>query len=272
VEEGLSKLEFVVAQDLFLNETSAKHANVVFPASSFAEKDGTFTNTERRINRVRAAVPYPGNARGDREIVISLARALGCDWPEYPDAESVWNELADLSPNWFGIRYDRIEQDGMQWPCPSRDHPGTKFLHEGHPSLPSGKGKFHPVEYQPPIEEPDSDYPFVLSTGRTLYHYNSGTMTMRESGIKDKQVEPFFEIAPEDASALGVADGEWVRLVSRRGDIQARAQLSDRVYPGLVWMALHFSEAKVNLLTHDVGDPLIGTPEYKVSAVRLERV
>jgi formate dehydrogenase major subunit/formate dehydrogenase alpha subunit len=111
-----------------------------------------------------------------------------------------------------------------------------------------------------------------LSTGRTLYHYNSGTMTMRESGITDKQVEPFFEIAPEDASALGVADGEWVRLVSRRGDIQARAQFSDRVYPGLVWMALHFSEAKVNLLTHDVGDPLIGTPEYKVSAVRLERV
>jgi formate dehydrogenase major subunit/formate dehydrogenase alpha subunit len=272
VEEGLSKLEFVVAQDLFLNETSARHANVVFPASSFAEKDGTFTNTERRINRVRAAIPCPGNARGDREIVISLARALGCDWPEYPDAESVWNELADLSPNWFGIRYDRIEKDGMQWPCPSRDHPGTKFLHEGHPSRPSGKGKFHPVEYQPPIEEPDSEYPFVLSTGRTLYHYNSGTMTMRESGIKDKQVEPFFEIAPEDASALGVADGEWVRLVSRRGDLKARAQLSDRVYPGLVWMALHFSEAKVNLLTHDVGDPLIGTPEYKVSAVRLERV
>ena len=142
--EGLSKLEFVVAQDLFLNETSAKHANVVFPASSFAEKDGTFTNTERRINRVRAAVPCPGNARGDREIVISLARALGCDWPEYPDAESVWNELADLSPNWFGIRYDRIEQDGMQWPCPTRDHPGTKFLHEGHPSLPSGKGSSTP--------------------------------------------------------------------------------------------------------------------------------
>ena len=165
VEEGLSQLEFMVAQDLFLNETSRTHANVVFPASSFAEKDGTFTNTERRINRVRAAVPCPGNARVDREIVISLARALGCDWPDYPDAESVWNELADLSPNWFGVRYDRLEEQGLQWPCPTRDHPGSMFLHEGHPSLPSGKGKFHPVEYQPPIEEPDSDYPFVLSTG-----------------------------------------------------------------------------------------------------------
>ena len=232
VEEGLRQLEFLVAQDLFLNETSRRHANVVFPASSFAEKDGTFTNTERRINRVRAAVPLPGNARGDREIVIALARALGCDWPDYPDAESVWNELADLCPNWFGIRYPRIEEHGMQWPCPSEDHPGTMFLHEGHPSLPSGKGKFHPVEYQPPIEEPDSEYPFVLSTGRTLYHYNSATMTMREDGITDKQVEPFFEIAAEDASALGVAEGEWVRLVSRRGDLTARAQLSDRVYPG----------------------------------------
>jgi predicted molibdopterin-dependent oxidoreductase YjgC len=138
--------------------------------------------------------------------------------------------------------------------------------------LPSGKGKFHPVEYQPPIEEPDSEYPFVLSTGRTLYHYNSAGMTMREDGITDKQVDPFFEIAAEDMSALGVAEGEWVRLVSRRGDLTARAQLSDRVYPGLVWMALHFAEARVNWLTHDVGDPLIGTPEYKVSAVRLERV
>jgi formate dehydrogenase major subunit/formate dehydrogenase alpha subunit len=272
VEEGLRQLEFLVAQDLFLNETSRRHANVVLPASSFAEKDGTFTNTERRINRVRAAVPLPGNARGDREIVIALARALGCDWPEYPDAESVWDELADLSPNWFGVRYPRLEEHGLQWPCPSEDHPGTAFLHAPSPSRPNGKGKFHPVEYQPPIEEPDADFPFVLSTGRTLYHYNSATMTMREDGITDKQVEPFFEIAPEDASALGVAEGEWVRLVSRRGDLEARAQLSDRVYPGLVWMALHFAEARVNWLTHDVGDPLIGTPEYKVSAVRLERV
>jgi formate dehydrogenase major subunit/formate dehydrogenase alpha subunit len=272
VEEGLSKLEFLVSQDLFLNDTSARFADVVLPASSFAEKDGTFTNTERRINRVRAAVPLPGNARGDREIVIALARALGCDWPQYPDAESVWNELADLCPNWFGIRYPRIEEHGMQWPCPSPDHPGTPFLHAPHPARPNGRGKFHPVEYQPPIEEPDADYPFVLSTGRTLYHYNSATMTMREDGITDKQVDPFVEIAAEDASALGVDEGDWLRLVSRRGDLEARARVSDRVYPGLVWMALHFAEAKVNWLTHDVGDSLIGTPEYKVSAVRLERV
>ncbi len=272
VEEGLGKLDFLVSQDIFLHDMTRKYADVVFPASSFAEKDGTFTNTERRISRVREAAPLPGEAKGDREIVLLMAKALGADWPEYPDAESVWNELADLCPNWYGVRYPRLEQDGIQWPCPTEDHPGTMFLHEGHPSLPSGKGKFHPVEYQPPIEEPDSEYPFVLSTGRTLYHYNSAGMTMREDGITDKQVDPFFEIAPEDASSLGVVEGEWVRLVSRRGDLTARAQLSDRVYPGLVWMAIHFVEAKVNWLTHDVGDPLIGTPEYKVSAVRLERV
>ncbi len=270
VEEGLAHLEFMISQDLFLNETSRGHADVVFPASSFAEKDGTFTNTERRINRVRAAVPCPGNARVDREIVIDLARALGADWPEYPDAEAVWNELADLCPDWYGIRYDRIEEVGMQWPCPDRDHPGSPYLHAPRPARPSGKGKFFPVEYQPPIEQPDSEYPLVLSTGRTLYHYNSATMTMREAGVVQKQEDPFFEVHAEDAAALGIADGDWARLVSRRGALEARAHVSDRVYPGLVWMALHFAQARVNWLTHDVGDSLIGTPEYKVSAVRVE--
>jgi formate dehydrogenase major subunit/formate dehydrogenase alpha subunit len=272
VEEGLAKLEFVVAQDIFLNDTSRKYANVVLPASSFAEKDGTFTNTERRINRVRAAVPCPGNARVDREIVIDLARALGASWPDYPDAESVWNELADLSPAWYGIRYDRIEEQGMQWPAPEKGHPGSPYLHAPKPARPGGRAKFFPVEYQPPIEQPDSEYPLVLNTGRTLYHYNSATMTMREAGILDKQEDPFFEISAEDASNLGLVEGAWARIVSRRGSLEARARVSDRVYPGLVWMALHFSQAKVNWLTHDVGDSLIGTPEYKISAVRVEPV
>jgi formate dehydrogenase major subunit/formate dehydrogenase alpha subunit len=272
VEEGFEHLDFVVAQDLFLNELTAAHADVVFPASSFAEKDGTFTNTERRVNRVRAGVPCPGEAQVDRDIVVGLARAMGASWPAYPDAESVWNELADLSPNWYGIRYDRLEEQGIQWSCLDRDDPGSKILHAPRPSRPNGKGKLWPVEYQPPIELPDNEYPLTLSTGRTLYHYNSATMTMREAGITDKQEDPFFEISAEDASALGLADGDWARLVSRRGDLEARASITDRVYPGLVWMALHFAQAKVNWLTHDVGDPLIGTPEYKVSAVRVEPV
>src|SRR5262249_14332990 len=272
VEEGLERVDFIVSQDIFLNDSTRKYADVVLPASSFAEKDGTFTNTERRISRVRTAAALPGEAKVDREIVIRMARALGGDGPGYPDAEAVWIELAALATNWYGVRYDRIEENGMQWPCTDLDHPGTPYLHAPKPALPAGRVRFFPVEYQPPIEEPDSEYPFVLTTGRTLYHYNSATMTMREPGVTDKQEEPFVEVNAEDAQALGIADGDLVRLVFRRGELEARASVGERVHPGLVWMALHFAQAKVNWLTHDVGDPLIGTPEYKVSAVRLEPV
>ena len=272
VEEGLAGVDFIVSQDIFLNDSSRQYADVVLPASSFAEKDGTFTNTERRVNRVRKALDTPGDAREDWRIVCALAKALGADWRDYQSPEEVWDELADLSPNWSGIRYDRLAEQGIQWPCPDRDHPGTPFLHAPAPALPGGRGRFFPVEYQPPIELPDEEYPLVLSTGRTLYHYNSATMTMREDGILDKQERPFFEIHRDDAVALGIADGELARLVSRRSELEAHAHYSERVYPGLVWMALHFAQAKVNWLIHDVGDPLIGTPEYKVSAVRVERL
>ena len=270
VEEGLAACEFIVSQDIFLNDSTRKYADVVLPASSFAEKDGTFTNTERRVNRVRKALDCPGEAREDWRIVCQMAEALGGSWPACSSPEDVWNELADLSPNWYGIRYPRIEEHGIQWPCTELDHPGTPYLHAPKPALPGGRGRFFPVEYQPPIEQPDSEFPFLLSTGRTLYHYNSATMTMREAGVVEKQERPFFEIDAEDAVALGIADGDVARLVSRRGELEAEAHYSDRVYPGLVWMALHFAQAKVNWLLHDVGDPLIGTPEYKVSAVRVE--
>jgi predicted molibdopterin-dependent oxidoreductase YjgC len=271
VEQGLAACEFIVSQDIFLNDSTRTYADVVLPASSFAEKDGTFTNTERRVNRVRKALDCPGEAREDWRIVCQMAAALGGSWPDYAAPEEVWDELADLSPNWYGIRYPRIEEHGLQWPCTELDHPGTPYLHAPKPALPGGRGRFFPVEYQPPIEQPDSEFPFLLSTGRTLYHYNSATMTMREAGVVEKQEQPFFEINAEDAAALGIADRELARLVSRRGELEAEAHYSDRVYPGLVWMALHFAQAKVNWLLHDVGDPLIGTPEYKVSAVRVER-
>ncbi len=232
VEEGMEKLDFVVAQDLFLNDSNRKFADVIFPASSFAEKEGTFTNTERRVNRVRKAVPCPGNAREDLRIVVDMAKALGADWPEYATAEDAWDEFADLAPLWSGIRYDRIEEVGLQWPCPDRDHPGSPYLHAPHPARAGGKGKFYPVEYQPPIEQPDSEYPFVLSTGRTLYHYNSATMTMREEGVTQKQEEPFVEMHPEDAQALGIEDGDWVRLVSRRRRARGTRQARRPRLPG----------------------------------------
>ena len=225
VEEGLEGCEFIVSQDIFLNDSTRKYAHVVLPASSFAEKDGTFTNTERRVNRVRKALDCPGEAREDWRIVCDLAHALGSRWPAYESPEDVWNEYADLAPNWYGIRYDRLEESGLQWPCTDLEHPGTPFLHAPRPALPSGRGRFFPVEYQPPIEQPDSEYPFVLTTGRTLYHYNSATMTMLEPGVIEKQEQPFFEIHADDARALGIGNGEVARLVSRRGELEARGAL-----------------------------------------------
>ena len=198
-----------------------------------------------------------------------MAKALGAKWPEYrtpnrSGTSSPTSRRTGTASATTGSR--RTASSGRA----GDRTPGTPFLHARGPARAGGRGKFFPVEYQRPIEEPDSEYPLVLSTGRTLYHYNSATMTMRESGITDKQEDPFFEISADDAEALGLAEGDWARLVSRRGELQAKVQISDRVFPGLVWMALHFAEQKVNWLTHDVGDPLIGTPEFKVSAVRVE--
>ena len=267
VEEGLAKLDFLVVQDIFLHESAARHADVVLPAASFAEKDGCFTNTERRVSRVRAAVAPPGDARPDWQITLGLARALGADW-EYGSPEDVWNEFADLAPMWSGIRYDRLEANGIQWPCPDRGHPGTVFLHEDGPAR--GRGLFHAVEWAPPVEEPDARYPFLLSTGRTLYHYNGGSMTRREPGIVAKQPGPFVELNTADAVALGIADGAPVRVESRRGELVAAASVGDRVLPGNVWMAFHWAEAAANWLTTDAVDPRTGTPEYKACAVRVE--
>jgi formate dehydrogenase major subunit/formate dehydrogenase alpha subunit len=268
VEEGLAALDFLVCQDLFLNEAARRYADVVLPAASFAEKDGCFTNTERRVQRVRRAVSPPGDARPDWWIVQELGRRVGMRWA-YRRPEDVWNEFASLAPNWAGVRYARLEEQGIQWPCPAPDHPGTRFLHEGGPARPGG-GLFHPVEWAPPAEETDGDYPLILSTGRTLYHYNNASMTRREAGLVAKQDEPFVEVHVADAAAAGIGDGELVRLVSRRGSLVARARVGDRVRPGMVWTALHFAEQNANWLTNDAGDPRTGTPEYKACAVRME--
>ena len=269
VERGLAALDFLVVQDIFLHESARLHADVVFPAASFAEKDGVFTNTERRVSRVRAAVPPPGEARPDWQITLGLARALGAEW-RYESPREIWDEFADLAPLFSGIRYDRLEDGGIQWPCPDPEHPGTRFLHEDGPAR--GRGLFHAVEWTPPVEQPDEEYPLVLSTGRTLYQYNGASMTGREDGIVAKQGPAFVEVAAADAAQLGVADGSRVRVESRRGRLEAVARVGDRVPPGVVWMALHFEDAVVNWLTIDAVDPRTGTPEYKACAVRLSAV
>jgi formate dehydrogenase alpha subunit len=268
VREALSRLEFLVVQDIFLSET-AKLAEVVLPASCFAEKDGTFTNTERRVQRVRKAVEPPGEAREDWRILAELGSRLGLPMG-YQSAREIWEEVRSVAPIFAGIGYDRVERQGLQWPCPSEDHPGTRFLHEGRFSR--GKGRFHAVAYSRPKEEPDDEYPWLLSTGRTLFHYNAGTMTRRVPGIAEKSPECFVEVNPKDLEALGATDGEMLRVTTRRGSVAARALSTTKLKRGTIWMPFHFAEAAANKLTVDAYDSITKTAEYKVCAARLERL
>ena len=268
VEKGLNQCEFLVLQDIFANETM-RYADVVFPAACFAEKDGVFTNSDRRVQRVRKAVEPPGEARADWEIICDVARAAGYPMPHYESPKEVYAELASLSPKFSGISHERIgEEGGLQWPCPDEDHPGTPTLHMDGPII--GTAEFQPVSYRPSAELPDSEYPLVLSTGRTLYHYNVATQTRRDSGTSAKQPENFIEVHRRDLFKRGLTDGELVRVHSRRGTITARAKKSKRVRPGCVWMPFHFPESPTNMLTNDAGDAVTGTGEYKVCAVRIE--
>lgn len=266
VEKGFERLDFVVCQDIFLTETARQYADVVLPSSCFAEKAGTFTNSERRVQRVRKSIDPPGNARTDLQILMDVAMQLGHDWGG-DNPQKVWDEFAALSPKFSGIHYSRIEDVGLQWPCPDSEHPGTKFLHEGAPLR--GKGLLYAVDHVPPGEEPCGEYPTLLTTGRTLFHYNAATMTLRSPGNVQKQHLPFVEISPEDAREFGFAQGQTIRMQSRRGEVEVCAEVTDRVHPGVVWMGMHYPEARANLLTSDAKDPEIGVPEYKVTAVRL---
>ena len=268
VETGLNQAEFLVVQDIFPNETM-RYADVVMPAACFAEKDGVFTNSDRRVQRVRKAVEPPGQARPDWEILCELARAAGYPMPHYPSPAEIYDEMAGLAQQFQGLSHARIEAEGgLQWPCPSPDHPGTPTLHAGAPIR--GTGLFQAVTFRPSDELPDDEYPLVLSTGRTLYHYNAATQTRRASGAMLKQPGNFVEMHRRDARRLGVGDGERVRVVSRRGAVEASVLVSPRMRRGCVWMPLHFPESMTNRLTNDAGDPVTQTGEYKVCAVRVE--
>ncbi len=271
VELGLNHCEFLVCQEIFHNETT-RFADVVFPASCFAEKDGVFTNSDRRVQRVRKAVDPPGNARPDWEILCDVARAAGYPMPRYASPADIFEEMASLTPKVAGISHQRLEDniEGLQWPCPASDHPGTPTLHLDGPL--NGKARFQAVDYRPSDELPDNEFPLVLSTGRTLYHYNSATQTRRDPGPVIKQRQNFIELNRRDARKLGVAHDEIVRVVSRRGAIEAAVWVSPRVRSGCTWMPMHFAESRANLLTNDAGDSVTGTGEYKVCAVRVEKL
>lgn len=266
--EALAKLEFLVVQDIFLNET-AELAHVVLPAWSWAEKEGTFTNTERRVQRVAPILRPPGQARSDWEILCDLARRLGYPW-RYDGPEAIFNEIRQAIPAYAGMTYARIRERGLQWPCPTEDHPGTRFLFAEE--FPRGRGKLHPVAYLDPAELPDDEYPLVLTTGRVLYHWHGGVMTRRAEGLNEIYPDPVVEVHPEDAGRLGLSPGQRVRVASRRGEVEVAVQVTERSRPGTVFMNFHFAEAAVNLLTNDALDPYAKIPEFKVCAVRIEPV
>lgn len=265
IRSGLDKLEFLVVHELFLTET-AEYADVILPAASFAETDGTFTNTERRVQRVRKAVePLPGKTNW--QALTALFAKMGYPMG-YSSAEDVFQEMASLTPSYGGISYARIDKNGLQWPCPTADHPGTPYLHAN--AFVRGKGLFQSIEHIPPAEIPDREYPYLLSTGRILYHYN--VTTPYSTTIASMWSEEYAEVNPEDAARLGFITGDTARVTSRRGEVTSKVRVTDRVPPGMVWMSFHYGESPTNALTSGAVDPITKTGEYKVCAIKIEKI
>jgi formate dehydrogenase major subunit len=264
----LESVDFLAVLDIFENETTP-YADVIFPCTSWSEQDGTFTNTERRVQRVRAAVRPPGECREPWWIYSELAKRLGIDM-NFKSPRGVWEEMRALATAYAGISWDRIEGDGIQWPAPTLDHPGTQYLHRDG-NFARGKGAFVPAEWRPPAEQPDRDFPLVLTTGRRLWHYHSGTQTRNSAGFDELCPEELVEVSPLDARESGISDGEYVWVVSRRGRVKMKAWVTERSPRGVVWSCFHFREANINLVTNNVFDPVTETAEYKACAVRLEK-
>ena len=267
-ENWVRGLDFLAVQDLFLTET-ARWADVILPGSSFTEKDGTFANTERRIQHLSAAVDPPGLARRDLDILIDLSNRIGLT-TDYADAEDVMKEIVTVTPSWAGITYEGLKPAGLQYPVPEPGHAGTAFLFEDHFPTDDGRARLVPVEYLPPNELPDDEYPFILGTGRQMYHWHTGTMTRRSHGLDSREPVPVVDMNIEDAAALGVEDGDTVRVTSRRGTVLIGVRISQRQARGQIFIPMHFREAAVNLLTNPALDPYAKIASFKVSAVRIE--
>ena len=269
VRKALESVDFLVVQDIFPTETT-KYAHVILPGASFAEKDGTFTNGERRVQRIRKAVePVAGLA--DWEVICKVSTLMGYPM-SYTHPSEIMDEIASLVPIYGGISYDRIEEKGIQWPCPTKDHPGTTTLYTDLFSRPGGLAQFMVLDHQGSAEVPDETYPLVLITGRIREHYNNGSMTRRSSGISELVPEELVEISLADAQSLGINHMDWVKVSSRRGELQVRAKVTERSQAGNVFMTFHHQNALTNVLTSEHRDPITGTPEYKSCAVRVERV
>ena len=271
VEAGLKNLEFLVVQDMFLSET-AKLADVVFPVCSFAEKDGTYTNTERRVQLVQKAIPAVGESRPDWQVVCDMSAAMGYPMP-YTSAAQVMEEIASLVPSYAGIRHDRLHNGGLLWPCPDENHPGTRYLYTEKFSTANGLGKFHAVGYVDSGEVASDKYPLMLATGRLLEHYHTGTMTRRNRGLDQMKPQGEVEVHPEDARRFHVVSGEMVRLVTHHGAVQVKVKVTERSPEGVVFYPFHFAEAPANRLTGSTAlDKQSGTPAFKRSAARIEKI
>jgi predicted molibdopterin-dependent oxidoreductase YjgC len=270
MHHALKQLDFLVVQELFLSET-AQVADVVFSAASIAEKEGTITNTERRCMRIQKAIEPIGNTLADWEIICRLSAAMGYKM-KYENPEEIFNEIISLTPkSYAGMTYARLGLDGLQWPCPDSDHPGTPYLHEGE--FTRGKGKFHAIDHQDPAEMPDEQYPYFLTTGRMFAHFHTGTMTRVSSHLDIEQTTGYVTINPKDADALMVKEGDILVLASRRGRMEVPARISPAVEPGTLFLPIHFGENPTNVLTSaEAVDPLAKIPEFKVSAVRVSKL
>lgn len=270
VREALKK-PFLVVQDIFLTPT-AQLADVVLPAACFAEVDGTFTSTERRVQLVRKAVDAPGNAKPDWEIIGLIAKAMGYDGLTYSHPSEIMAEINKLTPSYGGITWERLaaREDGLQWPCPNAEHPGTPVLHKGG-AFTRGKGKFFAIPFKEPAELPDAEYPFILSTGRVLWHFHTGTMSRRSPTLNARCPEAYVEISVEDASKMGINDGDKVKVSSRRGAIDIKAKVTHRVSKGLIFIPFHFEEAAANILTNPALDPIAKIPEFKVCSANVQK-
>ncbi|MBN2213319.1 MAG: formate dehydrogenase subunit alpha [Bacteroidales bacterium] len=270
-EEALKRMEFVVVQDIFQTETT-RFADVILPASTWAEKEGTYVNSDRRVLRGRKAVECPGEARVDWKIIHELAGRMGKPMPEYRNESEIFDELARVTPILAGISYARLEQGSIQWPCPDKDHPGTQTLYLDRFNTPTGRGKLFPVEYIPQNEKADADYPLILNSGRLLYHYHTATMSRRTKVLRDFIDESFVLIHPGDAKSYGLTHGARVRIESRRGELETIVRISDDVREGEVFMPWHFTESQVNRLTRDELDPYSRIAPFKLSAVRITKI
>jgi len=268
VRKALGNLEFLVVQDIFLTET-AQLADVVLPGTSFAEKDGTFTSTDRRVQMVRMAIEPIGDSRPDWQIICQLAEKMGSPNFKYSSPEGIFEEIAQLTPSYQGMTYQRIEAGGLQWPCGTEEDPGTEFLHQNQFS--KGLGTFTPVDFREPAELPDEQYPLMLTTGRIMFHYHTGTMTRNSPSLDHEVKEAFVEINPSDAGELGITDNEIIKVASRRGEIQAKAKITSKVDKGVVFIPFHFAEGAANMLTNPALDPIAKIPELKVCAIRVEK-